>query len=392
MAIYKHYVDNVSGGTANGGTGTASAHYSFSQAVAGISGGGYDNTTDFIFVYVKDTGVTYSEEGIDTTVLSGYAVKFMGTNGSFVEDGSKPMIANSSDYFMNGTPSRFYWTNFKFNVNYSGGLLNFTANTNNNFLNCDAEGNDVASFLTNTTNSQNNYGTHVNCTFRNFTDCIHNAGSNRGAPNFVYCYFNNADPYKHSGGVFTHWLINCVFKDSHVQDSHYGHKAVVNCLFYGSNGTNPQLYIGDRTTSIDDHLIVNNVFVDAPAYAMGTQSTKDTETIQFYNNFFHGNVSGNFDMDNNFDPDDYYGGVLPISNPIFVDESAGTTSGFAPLTASPTSNIGVWETAVGPLGKVFGTIDSGSLSLGTGDVGDIVDVSGNSFQLVQENPRVWKNV
>ena len=128
MAIYKHYVDNVSGGT-----GSASAHYSFSQAVAGISGGGYDNSTDFIFVYVKDTGVTYSEEGIDTTVLSGYEVKFMGTNGSFVEDGSKPMIANSSDYFMNGTPSRFYWTNFKFNVNYSNGLLNFTTGTHNNF-------------------------------------------------------------------------------------------------------------------------------------------------------------------------------------------------------------------------------------------------------------------
>ena len=40
----------------------------------------------------------------------------------------------------------------------------------------------------------------------------------------------------------------------------------------------------------------------------------------------------------------------------------------------------------------FTTTNSGSLSLGTGSVGDVVDVSGNSFQLVQENPRVWKNV
>ena len=40
----------------------------------------------------------------------------------------------------------------------------------------------------------------------------------------------------------------------------------------------------------------------------------------------------------------------------------------------------------------FSVTNSGSLSLGTGDVGDVVDVSGNSFQLIQENPRVWRNV
>ena len=37
-------------------------------------------------------------------------------------------------------------------------------------------------------------------------------------------------------------------------------------------------------------------------------------------------------------------------------------------------------------------VSSGELNLGTGDVGDVVDVSGNSFQLTQINPRVWRNV
>jgi hypothetical protein len=40
----------------------------------------------------------------------------------------------------------------------------------------------------------------------------------------------------------------------------------------------------------------------------------------------------------------------------------------------------------------FSVTTSGELNLGTGDVGDVVDVSGNSFQLTQINPRVWRNV
>ena len=40
----------------------------------------------------------------------------------------------------------------------------------------------------------------------------------------------------------------------------------------------------------------------------------------------------------------------------------------------------------------FSSSSSNRLSLGTGDVGDIVTVDQNRFQLVQENPRVWRNI
>lgn len=40
----------------------------------------------------------------------------------------------------------------------------------------------------------------------------------------------------------------------------------------------------------------------------------------------------------------------------------------------------------------FSSSTSNELGLGTGDVGDIVTVDQNRFQLVQENPRVWRNV
>lgn len=42
--------------------------------------------------------------------------------------------------------------------------------------------------------------------------------------------------------------------------------------------------------------------------------------------------------------------------------------------------------------RKFATSDSGFLSLGTGGVGDTINVSGRSFQLVQDNPRAWRRV
>ena len=43
-----------------------------------------------------------------------------------------------------------------------------------------------------------------------------------------------------------------------------------------------------------------------------------------------------------------------------------------------------------PIGTKFTTTDTGSLDLGTGGIGDTVNVSGKAFQLVQDNPRVWR--
>lgn len=391
MSIYKYYVDNVSGATGNGGTGPDDAHISFQEAFDGISAGGYVNNEDLILIYVKNTGVTYTEEGVDVSSLSGYEIKISGTNSSFVEDGSKPVISNSSDYFIDSTfGGTMYWSNFSFNTTYTNSIINFQSLSWLNFLNCDFEGNSTANYAAGSLNSQSILGTYVNCSLKNFNTAVHAGGSNRANPNFVYCYFKNADPWRPGCGNSQHWLVNCILEDSHVQDSHYDNKHLINNLFYGSNGTEPQVRFGDRTTSQNYHLLVNNMFVDAPGYAINTPSTTDSETYLFYNNFFHGAVSGNFDMNNNFDSSIYYGITVGSGDPIFVDEVAGGITGFVPLSTSPTVNIGVWNTDIGPLDSEFTTSDTGSLSLGTGGIGDIVTVSGRSFQKVDDDPIVWR--
>lgn len=393
MAIYRHYVDNVSGATGNGGTGPSDAHFYISQAIAGISNGGYDAANDLSIVYVKSTGVTYSEEGIDIASVAGYEIKVIGTNSSFVEDGSRPMVSNASDYFMRGAfGGRLYFSNVNFNTTYTNGITDMTTTSYLSFAHCDLEGNDLAQYASNTSNNSNVHGTHVNCSFRNFTASVHQGTSNRQTPHFVYCYLKNADPWRAGGGVGDHWIVNCVLEDSHLQDSHYDEKHIVNTLFYGSNGSNPQLYIGDRTSSGNYHVVVNNAFVDAPGYAVSTLSTRDAETYLFYNNFFHGAVSGNFNMANNFDPANYYGITTESGDPSFVDEIAGGSGGFVPLSTSSMSNIGVWNTDVGPLKAIFTTSDVGEFSLGTGGVGDTVTVSGRSYQKIDDSPIVWRTV
>lgn len=317
----------------------------------------------------------------------------MGTNSSFVEDGSKPVISNSSDYFINSTfGGKMYWSNFSFNTTYTNSIINFQSTSWLNFLACDFEGNSTANYAVGSNNSQSIPGTHVNCSYKNFNVAVHLGASNRVNPNFVYCYFKNADPWRNGCGNAEHWLVNCILEDSHIHDSHYDYKHLINNLFYGSNGSEPQVRLGDRTTSQNYHVLVNNMFVDAPGYAVNTPSTTDSETYLFYKNFFNGAVSGNFSMSNNFDSSLYYGITVGSGDPIFLDEVAGGSAGFVPLSTSPTVDIGVWNTDIGPLNSEFTTSDSGSLSLGTGGVGDTVTVSDRSFQKVDDNPIVWRRV
>ena len=187
-------------------------------------------------------------------------------------------------------------------------------------------------------------------------------------------------------------MVNCVLEDSHVQDSNYDEKHIVNTLFYGSNGSNPQLYIGDRTTSAGYHVFVNNAFVDAPGYAIASNSTNDTETYLMWKNFFHGAVSGNFNIPSNFDPSLYFGITVGSGDPTFIDEASGGITGFVPTSSSSMSSVSVFGNDVGPIKAVFTTTDTGSLDLGTGGVGDTVTVSGRSFQKVDDDPIVWRRV
>jgi len=106
---------------------------------------------------------------------------------------------------------------------------------------------------------------------------------------------------------------------------------------------------GDRTTSDTAAVIVNNAFIDASGYAFTSLSVEDAETYLFDSNIFDGAVSGNFDMDNNFDPALYFGITASSGNPTFVDEATGGTAGFQPTNSSTMSKISMFNNDIGPI-------------------------------------------
>ena len=139
-------------------------------------------------------------------------------------------------------------------------------------------------------------------------------------------------------------------------------------------------------------------------YQNGQVVSTTENSISSVQNAFYNNTSGNYSNISDLaklediqltsspfiDTDDYQ-----------INDTAGggaLIKGLLGLPSVPNGITATTRTSFNTQGSVVPSpfyspiIDSGSLSLGTGDVGDIVDVSGNSFQLVQENPRVWKNV
>jgi len=196
-------------------------------------------------------------------------------------------------------------------------------------------------------------------------------------------------PRHKSGGTDLLYMINCIIEDEEVEETIYLNFAFVNCLF-----KNSRLEIGDRSAMPDGYtlpFVINCSFVDSPTYAIqDAYNTEDDSLMFFLNNHFHGSVSGNFNFQNNFDINDYPEAIAATADPVFRDETGGGTYGYAPTTSSVLYGTGLFGNDIGPIKGVFTTTDTGSLSLGTGGVGDTVNVSGKAFQLVQDNPRVWR--
>jgi len=121
-------------------------------------------------------------------------------------------------------------------------------------------------------------------------------------------------------------------------------------------------------------------------------------------NAFYNNTSGNYDTISDLAKlEDIQLTSSPFvdTNSYQINDTDGGGSlikGLLGLPSVPNGITATTRTSFNTQGSVVPSpfytpiIDSGSLSLGTGDVGDIVNLGENSFQLVQENPRVWKNV
>ena len=162
------------------------------------------------------------------------------------------------------------------------------------------------------------------------------------------------------------------------------------CVIYnnGSHG----YYVDNSSSSSSSNRFMNNVIVDNGGYGIQSNTTSLDNGVRYAGNIVKNNTSGQYNFTSvTFPP--------PGSESLDYTEADVTNANFD----SATGKFNYSSEAVdaqfpfgGAPGAVsregFSTTVSGSLSLGTGGVGDVVDVSGNKFQLTQINPRVWRNV
>jgi len=391
MAIYKYYVDNVSGATGNGGTGPDDAFYTIQQAVDGVSAD-ISDLKNIAFVYVKATGVTYSEEN-----LSGFPtaqIRFIGTNESFVPDGTRVPWANSTaryiqDYGIGGTPNMLFQY-FNFHMGYGSGIQ-LQSGVKTTFQSCNFYGIGSGDFIYSNTGGYNHWCQLIDCYVENMGNFNYPASGYNSLGLCAYTHFKNCIPRSRQSGATLLTMINCIIEDKEVDYTIYNNYAFINCLF-----KNSRLELGDRSAMPDGYahpFVINCSFVDSPSYAIeDAYNTEDDYLAFFLNNHFHGSVSGNFNFQNNFDINDYPEAIAATADPVFRDETGGGTYGYAPTTSSVLYGTGLFGNDIGPIKGVFTTTDSGSFDGSTGGVGDTLSVSGRSYQLIQDNPRVWRRV
>ena len=420
------YVDSVSGSDSNGGTATNDALASFSGVTsAGMTGGDA--------VYVKGAGATYAginwslvAFGNKATLVSGYTV----TPGDNCDDGSSPpiVLVNNTNEFKPAIGMNL--ENFVLEADLSpspwAGAIDFN--------NAGAWSRNMSVHITDTYSTNygirsgviaaqgyrhiygarifadpgceiyNSYGWGGSGVFRSFKyGCIWdfrnisfsqtsgvgtiamydstNHGSCRESGNF---YLGNAAE-THSGMLFKY------------QTSTSG-LVLQNCVFYN-------LDIGlDLTTDLADSaallatyanrtIIENCFFVNCRIGIQGQDGIEIPYLIR--NNIFYNcteaQTSGSFSS--------VYNNISATQNPIDIDTFTINSYGRSLLNTNypdgwdpvgkHTTRDQIYEL---PIKTKFVTETSGSLSLGTGDVGDTVIVSGRSFQKISDNPIAWRRV
>lgn len=190
------------------------------------------------------------------------------------------------------------------------------------------------------------------------------------------------------------------------QDLTYERGAVISGnIFYNAKNA---LLFGVNDTRFGSATVAYNIFAQCEKVVEGTSTypdfyfwpgySGDTSThassgqlIRASNNFFYANTS-NGDLPAQETPTylttdpfvDAANKDFTLKNP----DDFGYAKNFLQAGASGDTITRNALVNIAP----FQISDSGTFALGTGGVGDIVNVSGKSFQLVQDNPRAWRRV
>ena len=228
--------------------------------------------------------------------------------------------------------------------------------------------------------------------------CVLDATNVNGGAGLVYSDNTGYSTLSHEGSIFI----------GDTDESHIGLNYVISsttsalrlrkCIFYnldvGINLTtsltdNNSLYMENNTYWIIEECVFVNcgtgIYLDPNIAKWGSLTIKN---CIFYNMTSY-EINGDANIlkntsatQNPYDPDNYclsdYGNSL-------IDYPYRTWNGSSFVINERRQLMDA------PVRK-FATSDSGFLSLGTGGVGDTINVSGRSFQLVQDNPRAWRRV
>jgi len=199
-------------------------------------------------------------------------------------------------------------------------------------------------------------------------------------------------------------FLNCVFYNNGYDENticvlaegsyQYAEHRVANCIFFNNSGTAVQIsnsYYNDAKYGYSNYAsrLVENVFaynnksIDFQTNEPGLRFSALVNNV-FYNNTVEdipdlmetlpGVSGGNYVFDPEFN-NGYSGDFsVPHDSRLFS---------YSMVDGVPIGGSHVQR-------RLFTTTTSGSLSLGTGDVGDTVTVSGKSYQKVNQNPPVWR--
>jgi hypothetical protein len=404
------YLNSIAGSTANGGTAENDALVSFSGVIsAGVTGGD--------IIYVKGGGATY--DGLPTTdfveevSIEGYDT----TVGDECLNGTPPMVANlNTGRFLNASN-----LSYTADLSSSAGFLimdlrdrNIKKNITIHHTASYSTGNNYA--LMAGGDGAFVYGLRYYAAIgvkHNTTIAFNNATAAHRTP-LIGCVFDLTNfQFSGSSGVGRIWsadltgygsgtCLSTVFMGNPEEDHtafYYnwqnttGRQTIRNCIFYNC-GTGIEIVTSaaDKAALLAGYsqpVQIENCFFVNCGTGIKLQSGFDfpfvVKDCVFYN-CTSANIDGSVNIINS---------INATQNPFDATNRRLNDYGKSLLTGRFLTGFDTVTTDSSrrfyelPVGTEFSETISGSLSLGTGDVGDTVTVSGKSFQKISNSPIVW---
>jgi hypothetical protein len=337
--------------------------------------------TNPVFIRTANSsGVTGATLGLNKYTIRATGGSYSG-NGVLGMSGGNDGNAYSDDY-------RCYDIIFDANDVAAYGYYHaLSAAANVNFWNCR---------FTNATTSgarHSAYNSHTffGCEFDNNTSYgwqTHTA--NRGNSLHFNCSYHDNGTGLYAGNNVD--LFNCRIYDN----TNYGIEAVnrynasfemTSCVVYnnGSHG----YYVNNNLDTSSGNVFTNTVIVNNGGYGIQSNTTEIGSGMKILGCIVKNNTPGQYNFTAvTYPPPDSLGLQFTDANVTIPDFDAAT--GKFNYSSEAVDAMFPFGGAPGAVSREgFSTTISGSLSLGTGDVGDVVTVSGTEFQKVSNSPIVW---